>query len=211
MAVRRLTALEWVGRLSAKRGLVICTPGRRDLADLVADQLGGLRAGTFSGSAMHTPAEGDREAVAEVVVSVGGGSTTGLGKALPARSGADQVVRPTTCAGPAATPVLGDNTNGANVTRSGPEILWGHSAGARGPPGPARPRRPAAAGHDCCCGILVTSPGPARESCGGAAGPETRSARRSCGRGRRWQAESGCSPSRPSAPPDCPRASAGCP
>lgn len=119
-----------VSRLSAKSALVICTPGQRGLADLVAGQLGGLHAGTFSGAAMHTPVEVTdaallalREASADVVVSVGGGSTTGLGKALAARTGVDQVVLPTTYAGSEVTPALGETANGAKLTRSGPEIL----------------------------------------------------------------------------------------
>jgi len=121
---------EEVSRLGAKRALVVCTPGQRDLADRVAQRLGDLHAGTFPGAAVHTPVEVTeralqalRQAGADVVVSVGGGSTTGLGKALAARTDVDQVVLPTTYAGSEVTPVLGETANGAKVTRSGPQIL----------------------------------------------------------------------------------------
>ena len=121
---------EEVRRLGAKRALVICTPGQRHLADRVAGRLGDLHADTFDGAAMHTPVEVTeralhtlREAAADVVVTVGGGSTTGLGKALAARTDVDQLVLPTTYAGSEVTPVLGETANRAKVTRSGPEIL----------------------------------------------------------------------------------------
>jgi alcohol dehydrogenase class IV len=121
---------EEVTRLGANRALVVCTPRQRDLADRVAQRLGELHAGTFPGAAMHTPVDVTeralqalRQAGADVVVSVGGGSTTGLGKALAARTDVDQVVLPTTYAGSEVTPVLGETSDGEKVTRSGPQIL----------------------------------------------------------------------------------------
>jgi protocatechuate 3,4-dioxygenase beta subunit len=56
-------------------------------------------------------------------VSVGGGSATGLGKAIAARLGLPQIAVPTTYAGSEVTPVLGETAGGVKTTRRGPEIL----------------------------------------------------------------------------------------
>jgi len=61
--------------------------------------------------------------VVDSVVSVGGGSTTGLGKALASRTGMPHLVLPTTYAGSEVTPLLGETAHGEKVTRTGPEIL----------------------------------------------------------------------------------------
>jgi maleylacetate reductase len=73
---------------------------------------------------MHTPAEvteaaveAYRDAAADCVVSLGGGSTTGLGKAIATRTGADQVVIPTTYAGSEMTDILGETKDGEKTTR----------------------------------------------------------------------------------------------
>jgi alcohol dehydrogenase class IV len=83
----------------------------------------------FSEAEMHTPVEvTDRAAAylqqvgADAVVAVGGGSTTGLGKALASRSGLPQLVLPTTYAGSEVTPVLGETAGGEKTTRSSPDI-----------------------------------------------------------------------------------------
>ena len=60
---------------------------------------------------------------ADAVVSVGGGSTTGLGKAVASRLGIRHLVVPTTYAGSELTPVLGETAGGEKTTRSAPEIL----------------------------------------------------------------------------------------
>ena len=79
---------------------------------------------------MHTPVAVTDEAVATListgadgVVALGGGSTTGLGKAIAARTDVPQVVVPTTYAGSEVTPVLGETEHGIKRTRSGSEIL----------------------------------------------------------------------------------------
>ena len=63
---------------------------------------------------MHTPVEVTERALvamkaceADCVVSLGGGSTTGLGKALALRTGVNQLCIPTTYAGSEMTPILG--------------------------------------------------------------------------------------------------------
>jgi alcohol dehydrogenase class IV len=78
---------------------------------------------------MHTPTGvTDRAATyleqigADAVVAVGGGSTTGLGKALASRTGLPHLVLPTTYAGSEVTPVLGETADGQKITRSSPDI-----------------------------------------------------------------------------------------
>ena len=117
-------------RLGATRALVLSGPQQAALADRVADLVGGRAAGTFTKAAMHTPMSITDEAIgvardrrADAVISAGGGSTTGLGKAVASRLGIRHLVLPTTYAGSEVTPVLGETVHGEKTTRSGPEIL----------------------------------------------------------------------------------------
>ncbi|MCE0764420.1 maleylacetate reductase and hydroxyquinol 1,2-dioxygenase domain-containing protein [Pseudonocardia kujensis] len=119
-----------VTRLGRSRVLVLAGEHLRAVGDRVEKILGPLAAGRFDGAAMHTPVEVTDEALAvlretgaDCVVAVGGGSTTGLAKALAFRTGVDQVVLPTTYAGSEVTPVLGETGNGVKTTRSDPAIL----------------------------------------------------------------------------------------
>jgi maleylacetate reductase len=119
-----------VESLGVRRALVLTTPEQAARgADLVAG-LGKLAAGQYAGATMHTPVAVTDEALAlmaslgaDGVVAIGGGSTTGLGKAIAARTGVAQVVIPTTYAGSEVTAVLGETKDGVKQTRSGPEIL----------------------------------------------------------------------------------------
>ena len=63
-----------------------------------------------------------RAAGADCVVSLGGGSTIGLGKAIAVRTGADQVAVPTTYAGSEMTDILGETAAGRKTTRRDPAI-----------------------------------------------------------------------------------------
>jgi alcohol dehydrogenase class IV len=60
---------------------------------------------------------------ANAVLSIGGGSTTGLGKAIAFRTDLPQIVVPTTYAGSEATPILGETEHGRKVTKTDPRIL----------------------------------------------------------------------------------------
>jgi maleylacetate reductase len=115
--------------LDAHHPLLLSTPGQATLARRIGTLLGEKSAGLFSEAVMHTPVEvTDRAAAyldqvgADAVVAVGGGSTTGLGKALASRSGLPQLVLPTTYAGSEVTPVLGETADGEKTTRSSPDI-----------------------------------------------------------------------------------------
>lgn len=118
-----------VARLGRTRALVLSTPQQEPQARALADALGALAAGVVAGAAMHTPVEVTEAAVsaygaagADCVVSLGGGSTTGLGKAIATRTGADQVVVPTTYAGSEMTDILGETAAGEKTTRRDPSI-----------------------------------------------------------------------------------------
>ncbi len=118
-----------VSRLGHSKALVLATPHQKTDAELLAERLGPLSAGVFAGAVMHTPVEVTDTAVAAyhasgatAVVSLGGGSTTGLGKAIALRTGADQVVIPTTYAGSEMTDILGETAAGEKTTRRSPDI-----------------------------------------------------------------------------------------
>lgn len=117
-----------LARLGAARALVLCTPQQRGMAEDVADRLGG--AAVFDGAAMHTPVEVTaralealRAAGADALVAVGGGSTTGLAKALALRTDLPQIAVPTTYAGSEVTPILGETEAGVKTTQRTPKVL----------------------------------------------------------------------------------------
>jgi alcohol dehydrogenase class IV/protocatechuate 3,4-dioxygenase beta subunit len=117
-------------RLGASRVLLLCGPSLAAAAQPVRDALGPLLAAEFGGAAMHTPVEVTQRALdvlrahdADGLVAIGGGSTTGLAKALAARTGLPQIILPTTYAGSEVTPVLGETKDGRKTTRSSPAIL----------------------------------------------------------------------------------------
>ncbi|NUB42780.1 maleylacetate reductase [Fertoebacter nigrum] len=118
-----------VERLGHSRVLVLSTEGQQADAEALSARLGALSAGVFAQAAMHTPVEVTQTALAAfkassatAVVSLGGGSTTGLGKAIAIRTGADQVVIPTTYAGSEMTDILGETAGGQKTTRRDPGI-----------------------------------------------------------------------------------------
>lgn len=117
-------------RLEARRALVITTKGHAAAGRELADQLGTRAAGTFAGAVMHTPVdvttkamERVREVAADALVTLGGGSTIGLGKALAIRTGLPHLAIPTTYAGSEATPILGETDGGRKSTRRDLAIL----------------------------------------------------------------------------------------
>lgn len=114
----------------ASRALVLSTPFQKAEAERLTASLGNLAAGTFAGAAMHTPVEITLQALAayeragaDCVVSLGGGSTIGLGKAIAHRNGAMQIVVATTYAGSEVTPILGQTENGLKTTIRDTSVL----------------------------------------------------------------------------------------
>ncbi|PRY40638.1 maleylacetate reductase and hydroxyquinol 1,2-dioxygenase domain-containing protein [Umezawaea tangerina] len=118
-----------VERVGGNRVLLLASKRLDDVAQRVGESLGPLLAARFDGAAMHTPVEVTEHALgvlrsnsADCVVAIGGGSTTGLSKALAARTNVPQVIVPTTYSGSEVTAVLGETAEGRKTTRSAPEI-----------------------------------------------------------------------------------------
>lgn len=132
-----------LARLSLKRPLVLSTPEQKSHADKVEELLLSSKgefkfesAGQYNNATMHTPMHVTEEAMkivkekgVDCVIAIGGGSTTGLGKALAyhyARTQSQtppsttstkkliQIVIPTTYAGSEMTPILGQTTSSLN-------------------------------------------------------------------------------------------------
>jgi maleylacetate reductase len=112
-----------IDALGYRRALVLSTPEQRASAEMVADLLGARAAGVFDRAVMHVPIETAREARvlanalgADCAVAIGGGSTTGLGKAIALDSGLPIIAIPTTYAGSEMTPVFGITEGGMKKT-----------------------------------------------------------------------------------------------
>ena len=121
---------EEIAALGCSRALVLSTPQQEDAARLLAGRLGKLAAGIFAGAAMHTPTDVTERALAVVrankadcTVALGGGSTTGLGKAIALRTDLPQIVIPTTYAGSEATPIIGETADGLKTTQRTMKVL----------------------------------------------------------------------------------------
>ena len=116
--------------IGARRALVLSTPGQSALADLVAGKAGGRVAGVHARAVMHVPVEGVRAAKDEAgrlkvdcIVTAGGGSTTGLGKAIALETGLPIVAVPTTYAGSEMTPIFGLTEQGLKRTGRDQKVL----------------------------------------------------------------------------------------
>lgn len=116
--------------IGCKRALVLATPFQKQDAESLANDLGDLSVGVFANATMHTPTDVTEQALAiltqvdaDCVVSLGGGSTTGLGKAIAYRTDLPQIVIPTSYAGSEVTPILGQTEHGKKVTLSSPRVL----------------------------------------------------------------------------------------
>ena len=120
--------------LGAKRALVLSTPEQASSARRVAELLGARAAGIFPKAAMHVPIETAREARdearrlgADCAVAIGGGSTTGLGKAIALESSLDSplpiIAIPTTYAGSEMTSIYGLTEAGVKKTGRDPRVL----------------------------------------------------------------------------------------
>jgi len=121
---------EEVARLGARRTLLLGTKGGSRLLGRVAGLLGEAHAGTFGDVEPHVPIEAVRDAralagalAADLVVTVGGGSTTGLGKALALDPGVPFLAVPTTYAGSEQTPIYGITADGVKRTGRDTRVL----------------------------------------------------------------------------------------
>lgn len=117
-------------RLGARRALVLCTPNQAEDATRLSEALGPLSAGIYPGAVMHVPVESARAAIAhaqevgaDCMIALGGGSTTGLGKAIALTSGLPILAIPTTYAGSEMTPIYGLTDAGLKKTGRDPRVL----------------------------------------------------------------------------------------
>jgi len=100
--------------LGPKRVMVIADENAKDVADEIAEALGTRVAARWDAVAQHVPTElaeaaraAASDADADGIVCVGGGSTTGLAKAIALVRDAPIVAVPTTYAGSEMTPIYG--------------------------------------------------------------------------------------------------------
>ena len=121
---------EVMDALGCSRALVLSTPHQTAEAEALAASLGAKAAGVYAEAAMHTPVEvtdaalaAKRAAGADCTVALGGGSTTGLGKAIAYRLDLPQIAIPTTYAGSEVTPILGQTERGEKTTVRAATIL----------------------------------------------------------------------------------------
>jgi maleylacetate reductase len=116
--------------LGATRALVLSTPEQEAQAEDVAKRLGMRCAGVFPRAVMHVPIEVARAARdeakrlgADCAVAIGGGSTTGLGKAIALESALPILAIPTTYAGSEMTPIYGLTEGGLKKTGRDRKVL----------------------------------------------------------------------------------------
>ena len=117
-----------IENLKAANVMVIADKAEQDIAETVTAQLPvALR---YDDVVMHVPVEvaarardAAAAAAADALVSVGGGSTTGLAKAIALTTGLPIVAVPTTYAGSEATPVWGLTEGARKTTGTDPRVL----------------------------------------------------------------------------------------
>ena len=119
-----------IDALGASRALVLATPEQAAQAEEVARRLGARCAGVFARAVMHVPIETARAARAEAArvgadcaVAIGGGSTTGLGKAIALESSLPILAIPTTYAGSEMTTIYGITEGGLKKTGRDARVL----------------------------------------------------------------------------------------
>ncbi len=120
---------EELAAIGGTRALILSTPFQKGDAEALAARIGTMAAGVFAEARMHTPVEVTALALqayadsgADCIVSYGGGSTIGLGKAIAWRNDAPHLVVATTYAGSEVTDILGETEVQVKTTRRDPRI-----------------------------------------------------------------------------------------
>jgi alcohol dehydrogenase class IV len=117
--------------LKASNPLIISSLSRVSLAHTIRDLLSaaGINAVEILDTAqVHNPSEIIESGLAkaearDVLISVGGGSAVGLGKAIGFRTGIPHVCVPTTYSGSEMTPILGETKDGKKTSTTDARIL----------------------------------------------------------------------------------------
>jgi maleylacetate reductase len=121
---------EQLDTLGLKRAMVVTTPPQADSGQKIVDLIGARAAGLYTKARMHVPVAVVDDAMNSVVESradcllaIGGGSTTGLAKALALRADLPIVAVPTTYAGSEMTPIWGMTEGGVKTTGRDTRVL----------------------------------------------------------------------------------------
>ena len=108
-------------RLGMAKPLIITTSHQAESGLALVASTHGV---VFAAAAMHTPVNVTEQAMAvakanncDGTIALGGGSSTGLGKAIAFRTDMPQLVIPTSYAGSEMTNILGETQDGAKVTK----------------------------------------------------------------------------------------------
>jgi maleylacetate reductase len=116
--------------LNITRAFLLATPEQESDVRALASRLEDRAVGVFAGARMHTPVEVTEQAMsvlsengADGLVSFGGGSTIGLGKAIALRTDLPHLAIPTTYAGSEMTPILGQTEGGVKTTLRSEKVL----------------------------------------------------------------------------------------
>jgi alcohol dehydrogenase class IV len=117
-------------RRLGRRALVVSTQAELPFAQDAARRLGDVAAGMFTEAVMHHPIEvvraarqRARELDADCYVTIGGGTTTGTGKAIALETGMPVIAVPTTYAGSEMTPIYGITEGGIKKTGRDRKVL----------------------------------------------------------------------------------------
>ncbi len=121
---------EELERFAARRVLITTSASNRPLAESLAATLAGACIGIVDDARRHVPVEQAdsarkvaREADADVLVAVGGGTPLDLAKAVVLETGATIVAVPTTYSGSEMTGISGITRDGVKRTESSPAML----------------------------------------------------------------------------------------
>ncbi len=112
-------------RAGCTRALLLSTPEQAATLEDIAASIG-----TFTDATMHTSTEvteralrAARDCDADCTIAFGGGSSTGLGKAIALRMDLTQIVIPTTYAGSEMTPIIGETEGCSEITQRTIKVL----------------------------------------------------------------------------------------
>ncbi|MFP5281984.1 MAG: maleylacetate reductase [Actinomycetes bacterium] len=126
----RLAEVSSEARALGSRPLVVSGRHEAAAAERVAGELGDSLAGWIRQVAQHVPVASAAQAIAaardggaDVVISIGGGSATGLAKAVAREVGLPVLAVPTTYAGSEMTPVWGQSDEGGKTTGRDERVL----------------------------------------------------------------------------------------
>lgn len=121
---------EELSRLGAGRAMIASSRSNRARAEALAESLGQACVGVLDDAMPHVPAEQAeaararaREAGADVLIAVGGGTPIGLAKAIAHDTGAPIIAVPTTYSGSEMTAISGITRDGVKRTEGSPRML----------------------------------------------------------------------------------------